>query len=516
MAVNINAPYGYDMLEVPSVPSVSSSTNIGGNNIRFVCESSENTVFNGKNSYLAVQLQIVQVREDGSPHPLEPIINTGTRANPTAISVPHLSPNPVAVIIDNMKAVLKGVEINNIQFASTTNSIYRTLFESKLEQDTTCSLSAIKPMSIDDSRTNVGVIYDDYVKLSRDLAITSPDTLGPLLSKRMIWALKNQMYNFDKQNINKLTLQIPLPLFYCDELISIGAGERLELIFGISPNWYQNLIQCVGSFSSQLIGAGPAYGSYTVTNKNSGFTNNTINVSITDMKLYLNRGYITNTHVPRNIKASYYMKKFSPVVANLNSGTSTTTVTGTFDTAGKISHIIIGFNVNPSNYPKYSPNDFSCGYTARTFANIANGIAEDKNTTDAVSLIKQIQVKLGQSIYPQESYSLQIDTNGGYPNTNDLFRCYQDYCTFSDALRTPIGALLTFSQWSANPLFVFKTHQTQNDTSNIFSVKVDLNGQLGVASNIFILGLYDDFLTLEYDEFSRIKSLNHSAAAPLV
>ena len=83
-------------------------------------------------------------------------------------------------------------------------------------------------------------------------------------------------------------------------------------------------------------------------------------------------------------------------------------------------------------------------------------------------------------------------------------------------MRTPIGALLTFSQWSANPLFVFKTHQTQNDTSNIFSVKVDLNGQLGVASNIFILGLYDDFLTLEYDEFSRIKSLNHSAAAPLV
>ena len=33
-------------------------------------------------------------REDGSQHPLEPIINGGTRFAPTAISVPYLCNNP--------------------------------------------------------------------------------------------------------------------------------------------------------------------------------------------------------------------------------------------------------------------------------------------------------------------------------------------------------------------------------------------------------------------------------------
>ena len=64
MAVSYNAVYGSDMLEVPSIPTVSSSmsTNIGGSNVRFTIEQPEDIVYNGKNSYLTAQLQIVQVR----------------------------------------------------------------------------------------------------------------------------------------------------------------------------------------------------------------------------------------------------------------------------------------------------------------------------------------------------------------------------------------------------------------------------------------------------------------------
>ena len=199
-------------------------------------------------------------------------------------------------------------------------------------------------------------MYDDYIKLARVVGVDADGggafattNFGKLFSKRMIWALKNQMYNFDRQMINRLNVQIPLPLFFSDELLYVGAGEKLEIIFGISTNWYRNIIQCVGSFSSVL-------GDYTVVNKADTFANNTINVAITDMKLYLNRGYITSTHVPRSIKGTYFMKNFSPVVANLALA-NTTTVTGTFDATGKITHVISAFNVNSGNFPKYSPND---------------------------------------------------------------------------------------------------------------------------------------------------------------
>ena len=134
------------------------------------------------------------------------------------------------------------------------------------------------------------------------------------------------------------------------------------------------------------------------------------------MKLYMNRGYINKSYVPRSIKSTYHMKQFSPAIGNLSFG-STTTYTGTFDTGGRVSHIIVAFNSYPSNYPKYSPTDFSCGYITQV---TAGGISEAKNTTDAVSLLKQIQVKHGTPIYPQESYSLQIDGVAGSTNTNDF------------------------------------------------------------------------------------------------
>ena len=86
----------------------------------------------------------------------------------------------------------------------------------------------------------------------------------------------------------------------------------------------------------------------------------------------------------------------------------------------------------------------------------------------------------------------------------------------SDALRTPIGALMTYSQWRCNPIFIFKTRQTPNDTSNIFSIKVDLTTTLVTPTDIFVLGLYDSYLTLEYDEQARLVSMNPSPQEPLL
>lgn len=173
---------------------------------------------------------------------------------------------------------------------------------------------------------------------------------------------------------------------------------------------------------------------------------------------------------------------------------------------GKISHVIIAFNANSGNF-KHSTNDFTAGF-------VADNINETKNTTDAVSLIKSIQLKLGQSIYPQESYSLQTDNNGRFPNTNDLARCYMDYCVMTNSF-TSYGTLLSYSQWVCQPIFVFKINQTQNDMSNIYSVRIDLNVALVVPTEVVILALYDTVLTLEYDAYARISSLSQMPVNPL-
>ena len=79
--------------------------------------------------------------------------------------------------------------------------MYRMLYESKLEQDTTSSLSAIKPMSQSDEGTSAGVLYEDYIKLAQDVGgnadyLADPVTMdttkfGTLFSKRMMQPVKS-------------------------------------------------------------------------------------------------------------------------------------------------------------------------------------------------------------------------------------------------------------------------------------------------------------------------------------
>ena len=55
--------------------------------------------------------------------------------------------------------------------------------------------------------------------------------------------------------------------------------------------------------------------------------------------------------------------------------------------------------------------------------------------------------------------------------------------------------------------------QSANDTSNIFSLTVNLTATSTVAFNAVILGLYDQYLTLGYDSLSRIDYINKSSSA---
>ena len=162
MSIPYNAVYGWDLVEINSSPSVSSSTNLGGNNIKFTIEQAEDIVYNGKNCYLTAQLQIVQVREDGTMTTLEPNISSGTRATPTGISIPHRTQNPLGSILDTMKLVIGSTDVNNYQYAASASTLYRMLFESKLEQDTVNSTSKIKVMNQDDQDTTVNVPFDNY------------------------------------------------------------------------------------------------------------------------------------------------------------------------------------------------------------------------------------------------------------------------------------------------------------------------------------------------------------------
>ena len=108
MSINYGVPYGYDMLEVSSSPAISKSVTFSGDINFHIQQPSENVYIVGKQSYISVGLQIVMTREDNSEHPLEPIINAGTRAVPTAVSIPYICPNPAGALFQNVSCSIKG------------------------------------------------------------------------------------------------------------------------------------------------------------------------------------------------------------------------------------------------------------------------------------------------------------------------------------------------------------------------------------------------------------------------
>ena len=89
----------------------------------------------GKKSCMSVQLRIIQTRDDGlTSFNLEPIINTGTRLLPTAISIPFINNNPVVSLFDSLTTSMNDVYISDNQFLQPSNALYRIMNETKEEQ----------------------------------------------------------------------------------------------------------------------------------------------------------------------------------------------------------------------------------------------------------------------------------------------------------------------------------------------------------------------------------------------
>ena len=145
------SPKGYGFDEIYSNPQLSGGTI--PTELTFTISQSPDKAIIGKNCFFQMRVSIIQTNETGNTAqngPLSPIINTGTRALPTSISIPYLSQNPGICFFNNASCSVGTTMISQIQNLQQTNTLYRTLFESKTEQNYVYSQNSIQPLSLDD------------------------------------------------------------------------------------------------------------------------------------------------------------------------------------------------------------------------------------------------------------------------------------------------------------------------------------------------------------------------------
>ena len=531
--VSYATPYSFTMLEIPCNPAVSSSVSFTGDMTFTIQQPGDKCFIVPKMSYISVQLQIMQTREDSSVHCLEPIINTGTRAIPTAVSVPYLCQNPAMSLFQNVSCYAGSKQISNYQNASTVNTVYRMMYETEQEQVTVNSTNGIYPMTIDDEGTAPGFAPDNFISLGAMLGVTvdnitaNPPTFnttnfGRLFTKHMLWALKNNQFNFNKSTTNRLNFQIPVSLFMTDDLLHFGVDGSCKIIFNVDPNWATNLIQIAGSNTCTIPAIGPLIPAGTnfrittlanPTGANMGAC--AINVNVQDIKMYICRAHVNNTHVPRSMSLTYYTKGIVTYCTQYNNNANQLNFNAPMVTpkGRRLTHIAICFVTNPGTQFKSSPTDLSSGFT--------NAVPEVVNTTDMQSLIQLVSITYGGYTLPQAQYNLTYTQNnnnnvpGATPSTtNDLQKAFSDFTIFTDSFRDRVGSTLSFSKWLAQQIYVFKTRQDMNITSSDVQVVIRCITPPTVSSNVYVIGLYDEYITMRYDEFARVTDVDTDGSAP--
>ena len=200
-----------------------------------------------KNSYLSIRLRIVHADETGAAGLLAPIVNTDdgthTKAHAALVSIPYISPNPAAALFSAVTCNIGEETTSNNQNISQCNTLYRTLYESRLEQDTVNFTNPIKCMSIYDTdvTANKSSSLGEYFSVA---PITSyPNTLANF-TNRKLFALKNMM-GFNKYNEIEINTQCLAPLMYSDDLIP--PNTPFSLRFTVDTNCALNIISIAGS-----------------------------------------------------------------------------------------------------------------------------------------------------------------------------------------------------------------------------------------------------------------------------
>ena len=495
-----NLPWGYSLSRVKSNQTVNYDSFNGDIEFNIQNDEAEEWI-STKNSFMTVKLRIVQTDEGGNSGLLQPIINTGTRAAPTAVSIPFLNANPVANLFTAVSCDVKGNNVSLNQNIAPVNTLYRTLYESKSEQDTINSTNAVKPMKLLDSDTtrNKGTVLTDYF-------VGYPNNLANM-TNRQLYALQN-MYMFNKFNEVELNSQLMTPLFYSEELIP--PKVPINLRFSCNPYYYLDLVNIAGSNVCSLPAGNATNFSLSrlsSANSNNGVLNN-IGIGIVDISLWLYKIRLPSPTVGAKLLG---LKQFSSLLHAVPNGTHDE-FNVEFKRMRRITHIALAF-VQKKASMKCTQTDFSSGYYIGTAG--AGGVDTPNAgaTNDAmvysnspITQLLNMRVEYGSNVYPITPYTLNFDSTANMNTpyiSNDLYRCYYDMITMSDGLRDRSGHLLSMDAFTIQPIICFKTHQAPNTDSNTCLVSLDFKNSITNA-NVLVVGMYDESLILDFDQYATL------------
>ena len=171
------APSGYEYVICKSSQSVQWSGNFTGQ-IPFIFKTPNKKWCKPRECYLAVKIRIDQLDGEGNHTALKPISD----ANGNFTCYPYISKNPLSTLFTTAKCLINDKLISNMNELPATNTLFKTIYDTRSMQETIESTCPIIPQS----STYTAPAISSITIPTATVDITAASTSVPIITSPLV------------------------------------------------------------------------------------------------------------------------------------------------------------------------------------------------------------------------------------------------------------------------------------------------------------------------------------------
>ena len=533
-------PSGYEYVVCKSSQSVQWSGNFNGQ-IPFTFKMPTNKWCIPRQCYLAVKLRVDQRDAAGNSTCLKPVSD----ANGNFTCYPYISKNPISTLFTTGKILINDKLISNMNELPATNTLFKSIYDTRSMQQTIESTNAIIPQSLSYTAPAISSITipqtTPAITITTQSApvITAPLTINGVTIYtnvnvafaadatgivntspiNIVMSYNNYYFNYtlpaitctiaqaDHVTIPAITIPIPILSFpnrasysqQCQLLFNTFKEQTLTCALPFSlfqaDEWVPPHCKCEidlnvnSNWYNEIIscvGAFPANGVVQLSSANNT-VNSSIGVGIDSIDLWL--CYATDETPKDTFKDIHLRQYFSQV--HTTQSTSEAFTLNLINGGRNVTHLLACFlQTGRTGTIKKSSNDFSSGYT--------NSYPEVKITSDAVTNLQMIRFILDKS-YPNPDYQLNF-SSALSDNCQDVSRMFYDFINNSGSKFDRSGNIVSIQEFINEPMMCFRVNTDVTTYNESLQVYLNLNtNYVPGTSQLLIVALYDETVRLTFD-----------------
>ena len=540
-------PSGYEYVVCKSSQSVQWSGGFTGQ-IPFSFKTPNNKWCKPRECYLAVKLRVDQRDAAGNKSCLKPISD----ANGNFTCYPYISKNPISTLFTTGKVLVNDKLISNMNELSATNTLFKSIYDTRSMQQTIESTNAIIPQSIANTAPAISSItIPQATPIINALSTSAPVITAPLTINgvtistnvnvafaanaagvvstspiNIVMSYNNYFFNYtlpatvctiaQGDHVTVPAITIPIPILSFPNRASYS--QTCQLLFN---RFNEQTLTCALPFSLfqaeewipphckveidfnvntnwrneilSCVGQFPANGVVELSSA-TNTVNSSIGVGIDDISLWL---YYAKDETPVGRVREIHLRQYFSQVHTIQSSNESFTLN--LPNGGRnVTHLLACFlQTGRTGTIKKSSNDFSSGYT--------NAYPEVKINYDATTNLQMIRFILDKT-YPNPDYSLNF-SSALSDNCQDVSRLFYDFINNSGSKFDRSGNIVSIQEFINEPMLCYRVNSdatTYNETLQVYINMFEgdsgvTNGYKPGTSQLLIVAMYDETLRLTFD-----------------